>query len=129
MKTKSNMHKQLLKYFLIVLLLVQQQVIANTPVTTPQQNDTIVINKTTTSRKYKVKIYPNASHEVLFFTASGENGKVYQLYIFDMEGRLIKQTQIRNKETTLLTNFTKGNYTFEVFSDDEKIENGTMNVK
>ncbi|MBS1564019.1 MAG: T9SS type A sorting domain-containing protein [Bacteroidetes bacterium] len=94
-----------------------------------QANDTIVISKSQTSKKYKIKIYPSATNEVLFFSASGEPGKVYQLYVFDMEGKLVKQTQIRNKETTLLAHFVKGSYMFDVFSDDEKIENGTMEVR
>jgi len=92
-------------------------------------NDTIVISKSQTSKKYKIKIYPSATNEVLFFSASGETGKVYQLYVFDMDGKLVKQTQIRNKETTLLAHFVKGSYMFDVFSDDEKIENGTMVVR
>ena len=92
-------------------------------------NDTILISKSQTSKKYKIKIYPSATNEVLFFTASGESGKVYQLYVFDMDGKLVKQTQIRNKETTLLAHFVKGNYMFDVFSDDEKIENGIMEVR
>ena len=93
------------------------------------QRDTIVINKAQTSKKYKIKIYPSATNEVVFFTASGETGKVYQLFLFDLDGTLVKQTQIRNKETTMLTNFIKGCYTFEVFSDDERIENGTLVVR
>jgi hypothetical protein len=91
--------------------------------------DTIEITKAQTSKKYKVRMYPNAQHTVLFFSASGENGKVYQLYLFDLDGRLSKQTHIRNKETTVLTNIVKGNYTFEVFSDDERIENGVLTIK
>jgi hypothetical protein len=91
--------------------------------------DTIYITKAQTNKKYKVRMYPNAEHNVLFFSASGQSGKVYQLYLFDLDGRLFKQTHIRNKETTVLTNIVKGNYTFEVFSDDERIENGVLTIK
>jgi hypothetical protein len=91
--------------------------------------DSILVNKLLTSKKYKIKIYPGATQEVLFFNASGEDGKVYQFFLFDIEGNMIKQTQIRNKQTTILTNFNKGCYTFEVFSDDEHIENGTLTIK
>ena len=93
------------------------------------QRDTIEITKAQTNKKYKVRMYPNAQHTVLFFSASGQNGKVYQLYLFDLDGKLTKQTHIRNKETTVLTNIVKGNYTFEVFSDDERIENGVLTIK
>jgi hypothetical protein len=95
--------------------------------------DTILVQKQTISKKYKIRLYPNASHEILFFSASGPtnhtDGKVYQLYLFDVEGNLIKQANIRNKQTTVLNNIEKGHYVFEVFSDDERIENGQLIVR
>ena len=111
---------------LTILTLVQLPVKANGHTL---YKDSILVNKLLTSRKYKIKIYPGATNEVLFFNASGEEGKVYQFFLFDMEGNMVKQTQIRNKQTTILTNFNKGCYTFEVFSDDEHIENGTLTIK
>jgi hypothetical protein len=77
----------------------------------------------------KIRLYPNVTNEVLFFTADGQEGKVYQLFVFNMDGKVAKQTQVRNRETTLLSKFDKGNYLFEVFSNDDKIENGTIAVK
>jgi len=115
-------------FILAFLILVQSPVKAN-PLPGGQYADSIVVNKLLTSKKYKIKIYPGARQEVLFFNASGEDGKVYQFFIFDVEGNLVKQTQIRNKQTTMITNFNKGCYTFEVFSDDEHIENGTLTIK
>lgn len=95
--------------------------------------DTILVQKQLTNKKYKIRLYPNANHEVLFFSASGpakkDDGKVYQLYLFDIEGNLIKQANIRNKQTTVLNNLEKGTYVFEVFSDDERIENGQLFVR
>ena len=49
--------------------------------------------------------------------------------LFDMDGRLVSQTQIRNRETTVLTNISEGNFLFEVFTDDERIENGQVIIK
>jgi len=46
-----------------------------------------------------------------------------------MDGRLVSQTNIRNRETTVLTNITEGNFLFEVFTDDERIENGQVTVR
>jgi len=91
--------------------------------------DTILISKSQSSKKHKIRLYPNADNRVIFFTASGEQGRVYQLFVFDMDGKLQKQLQVRNKETTVLTNIVKGDYLFEVFSDDERIENGRMVIK
>ena len=115
-------------FALAFVMLVQSPVQAN-PLPVQQYADSIVINKLLTSKKYKIKIYSGAKQEVLFFNASGEEGKVYQFFMFDVEGNLVKQTQIRNKQTTMIANITKGNYTFEVFSDDEHIENGTLTIK
>ncbi|MBS1603256.1 MAG: T9SS type A sorting domain-containing protein [Bacteroidetes bacterium] len=89
----------------------------------------IEISKSLSSRKHKIRLYPDARQQVLFFSASGESGKVYQLFLFDMDGRLVSQTQIRNRETTVLTNISEGNFLFEVFTDDERIENGQVKVR
>ena len=94
-----------------------------------QSADTILVQKQVNTKKHKIKLYPNASHQVLFFSASGEEGKVYQLFLFNVEGKLIKQANIRNKETTVLNNMAKGTYLYEVFSDDERLENGQVIVR
>ena len=89
----------------------------------------IQVSKALSSKKHKIKLYPDARQQVLFFSANGEDGKVYQLYLFDMDGRLVNQTRIRNRETTVLTNISEGNFLFEVFTDDERIENGSLTIK
>ena len=89
----------------------------------------IQVSKSQSSKKHKIRLYPDARQQVLFFSANGEDGKVYQLFLFDMDGRLVSQTHIRNKETTVLTNISEGNFLFEVFTDDERIENGQLTVR
>ena len=93
------------------------------------KSDSIIVTKTRVSKKYKIKIYPNVTNEVLFFSAVGEEGKVYELFVFGMDGKLIKRIQVRNRETTLLRTFQKGSYFYEVFSNDERIENGSMVIQ
>jgi hypothetical protein len=105
---------------------------ANAAGTALPQKDTIhsiQVNKAQASKKHKIRLYPDARQQVLFFSANGEDGKVYQLFLFDMDGRLVSQTHIRNKETTVLTNISEGNFLFEVFTDDERIENGQLTVR
>ena len=89
----------------------------------------IQVNKSQSSKRHKIRLYPDARQQVLFFSANGEDGKVYQLYLFDMDGRLVNQTRIRNRETTVLANISEGNFLFEVFTDDERIENGSLTVR
>ena len=94
-----------------------------------QNSDTILVQKQQVSRKHGIRLYPDASQQVLFFGAKGIYGKAYQLFIFDVEGKLVKQVNIKNKQTTVLENIEKGDYLFEVFSDDERIENGRVIVR
>ena len=89
----------------------------------------IQVSKSQTSKRHKIRLYPDARQQVLFFSANGEEGKVYQLFLFDMDGRLVSQTRIRSRETTVLTNIPEGNFLFEVFTDDERIENGQLTVR
>ena len=89
----------------------------------------IQVSKSQSSKRHKIRLYPDARQQVLFFSANGQDGKVYQLFLFDMDGRLVSQTHIRNKETTVLTNISEGNFLFEVFTDDERIENGQLTVR
>lgn len=92
-------------------------------------NDTILVQKQVTSKRIKAKLYPDANHEALFFSVRGNNEKVYQLFLFDMAGKLVKQANIRNKQITVVDNFEKGNYLFEIFSNDERIENGQVIIR
>ena len=89
----------------------------------------IQVNKSLVSKKNKIRLFPDARQQVLFFSANGEDKRVYQLYLFDMDGRLVNQASIRNRETTVLTSLSEGNYLFEVFTDDERIENGHLVVR
>jgi len=89
----------------------------------------IQVNKSLVSKKSKIKLFPDAKQQVLFFSVNGDEKRIYQLYLFDMDGRLVSQTSIRNRETTVLTALAEGNYLFEVFTDDERVENGHLVVR
>src|SRR6185295_4031810 len=91
--------------------------------------DTILVQKQTTSKKHKIKLYQAAEQDVLFFSVRGTEGKVYQLFLFDITGTLVKQANIKSKQTTIIDNIEKGSYLFEVFSDDERIENGQVIIR
>ena len=94
-----------------------------------QFDDPIVIVKNTASRKHKIRIYPDAQGRGLFFNASGTKGKIYQFYLFDISGQLVKRANVLHSQTTMVDMMEKGTYTFEVFSDDERIETGNVLVQ
>lgn len=92
-------------------------------------NDSILVQKKITSKVHKVSLYPDALQKVLFFSVKGEDGKVYQIYLFDLDGNLVTQREIRNKQTTYISNFISGIYLFDVFCDDQKIGRGQIDVR
>ena len=116
--------------FMLFSIVIQSYVIpSKAHLSSTRYFDSIVVEKQFTSKKYRIKLYPNANQEVLFFSASGEAGKIYQLFLFDMDGNLVKQANIKNKQTTVINILDKGVYLFQVFSDDERIENGKVTVR
>jgi hypothetical protein len=92
-------------------------------------NDTIYIQKNSVVRSHRINLYPDANQKAVFFSVRGEEGKVYQLYVFDIDGRLVKQVETRNKQTTVVKGIKKGSYFFEVFSDDKRIGNGQIAIR
>ena len=92
-------------------------------------NDTIFIQKNNVLRSHRINLYPDANQKVVFFSVRGEEGKVYQLFVFDVDGKLVKQAETRSKQTTILKNIQKGAYYFEVFSDDKRIGNGQIAIR
>lgn len=91
--------------------------------------DTIFIQKNNILKSHRISLYPDANQKVVFFSVRGEEGKVYQLYVFDLDGRLVRQAETRNKQTTILKDIQKGAYLFEVFSDDKRIGNGQIAIR
>ena len=134
MKTTGTVRKRAAHSVSILFALLMLQAISCPSFGCPlpvsfYENDTILVQKQTTSKKHKIKLYPDEEHNALFFSARGLEGKVYQLFLFDVQGTLVKQANIKNKQTTVLDNIEKGSYLFEVFSDDERIENGQVIIK
>jgi hypothetical protein len=94
--------------------------------TTGKRSDSILIFKKILNHSYKIGLYPDADQKVVFFTVKGAEGKVYQLYLFDLDGNLVKQLEIRNRQTSFINQLERGTYSFDVFCDDDKIGNGQI---
>ncbi len=91
------------------------------------RNDTIVIKKSLDNKNFK--FYSPSGKQTLFFSTKLKQKKVYRFYMFDVEGNLVAENNIVNRQGIQFTNMQKGNYYFEILCDDEKIENGSMIIK
>ena len=92
-------------------------------------HDSIMVRILQSKKPPVFELYPDVSQAVLLFTAKGEKGKLYQLFLFNIDGKLIRQTQIHSKETSLVAGLEKGDYLFEVLSNDDRIGNGNIAVR
>ena len=52
-----------------------------------------------------------------------------KLIIFDLDGTMVYQAVLKNKEQKKIDNLPKGTYTYDVFQNDESIEEGKIIVK
>lgn len=71
----------------------------------------------------------NSSLHQLLISVEPQQNKSYHFYLFDIDGKLKAQANIRSNERASFVNIAKGNYFFEIFSNDERIENGQLTVK
>ena len=89
--------------------------------------DSLTIEKTICLKRNVVKLYPNPSYGRI--TVSANSSEQLHFMIFDLEGTLIYQTTLSNKEKKLIDNLKKGFYTYDVFENDESIEEGKIIIK
>jgi hypothetical protein len=91
--------------------------------------DSITIKICQVKKNLQTRLYLDAAGEVIYFSSTGRNEKAYQIYLFNMDGRLATLAKVGYKQTTLLPQLQKGNYMFEVFSNDDRIENGSITIR
>jgi hypothetical protein len=83
--------------------------------------------KTTPVRKTQIKLYPNPSYGKL--SISVNTSEVLHFYIFDLEGTLVYQAVLKNRDRKSISHLKKGTYTYDVFEKDESIEGGKIIIK
>jgi hypothetical protein len=89
----------------------------------------MMVTKTLNNKKHKVRLFTASDNKTLLFTVNGVEGKQYKLFVFDLEGKLIMQSSILNRETGILPEISAGNYLYEVFVEDTEVENGQLKIK
>ena len=80
------------------------------------------------TKKTALKIYPNPSMDGTVRVISNTPGTL-NFYIFDIDGTLLHQAVIQEKQKHVITNLKKGIYTYDAFYNDEGIEHGKLIVK
>ena len=78
--------------------------------------------------KRYIRVFPNPSMDGKVHIISMEPG-VLHFYVFDTSGTLTNQVLLNQKTKQTITGLDKGEYIYDVFKDDESIEQGRIVVK
>ena len=79
------------------------------------------------ARKNVIRLYPNPSYGKISVSATVEGS--LNFYVFDLEGTLVYQAVLKNKEKKNIENLQKGTYVYDVFQNDQSIEEGKIIIK
>jgi hypothetical protein len=117
-----------LKFYISFVLLVSLSGTASANGSNNHAFPKPVVKKAMLERRPALKLYPNPSTTGTIRVESTTAGKLH-FYIFDLEGTLLHQAVLSEKEKHTITNLKKGVYTYDAFYKDESIEHGKLIVK
>lgn len=80
------------------------------------------------AKKTVIKLYPNPSWNGTITVSSNTSEKLH-FYIFDLDGTLIHQAVLKEKQRITVNDLKKGVYMYDAFLNDESIEYGKITVK
>jgi hypothetical protein len=89
--------------------------------------DGILITIWNSSGKYSINFSARPGNELLF--GAPKTNEQFNLYIFDVEGNLVSTLTVKDMQSKIISNLKRGNYSFEIFRADERVENGALEVK
>jgi hypothetical protein len=80
------------------------------------------------AKKSVIRLYPNPSWNGTITVSSNTSEKLH-FYIFDLDGTLIHQAVLKEKQKITVNDLKKGVYMYDAFLNDESIEYGKITVK
>jgi hypothetical protein len=90
-------------------------------------SDSVLIHSHTTKKDY-VRLYPNPTSDGKV-TINSISSESLHFYVFDLESTLIHRIELKGKEQKTINDLKKGTYMYDVFLNDESIEQGKIIVK
>lgn len=88
---------------------------------------TEIKNAKTTKNEREVKIYPDLLKKVMH-VKNVESAKV-DFFVFDSEGTIMVHYKMNENDHKKINGLEKGNYTYQVFKNDEMSESGMITIK
>ena len=85
---------------------------------------------TSTSRNNNVvKIYPDMFRKCMHVVVKENEGKEIDFFVFDLQGTLIQNFKLKEKDRQQLQGLAKGKYQYRVFTGDEETASGQFAIR
>ena len=80
------------------------------------------------SHKTMILKVEQESNDIAVSVKADINNKI-QFYMFNVEGKMIKEITINGSKKINISHLEKGTYTYDFFSNDERLKNGKIELK
>jgi hypothetical protein len=86
--------------------------------------------KTATSRNNSsVKIYPDIIKRNMHVVAKDNDGKEIDFFVFDLQGTLVQNFKMKEKDHLKIAGLARGKYVYRVFSGDLETASGQFEIR
>jgi hypothetical protein len=100
---------------------------------TPLEDDKKPSKKSRSARKtanaVSVRVVPDIFKRAMHLVTRSENEKEMNVFVFDIEGKLVFNCKTKAGERKTISDLPKGSYTYNVFCDDEQVATGTLQFR
>jgi hypothetical protein len=76
-----------------------------------------------------VKIFPDALKRDMHVVAKSNDGKVIDFFVFDVNGTLVQNYKMKEKEHYRISGLARGTYVYRVFNGDEETAAGKFEIR
>lgn len=127
-----NYSKMLFAGALLTGLLMTQTVLATGK---PVEDEPVAAKakaKTTTAtsrNNSSVKIYPDIIKRNMHVVAKDNDGKEIDFFVFDLQGTLVQNFKMKEKDHMKIAGLARGKYVYRVFSGDLETASGEFEIR
>jgi hypothetical protein len=76
-----------------------------------------------------VKIFPDALKREMHVVAKNNDGKMIDFFVFDVNGTLVQNYKMKEKDHYRITGLARGTYVYRVFNGDEETATGNFEIR
>jgi hypothetical protein len=86
-------------------------------------------NVSSSRNNNSVKIYPDIIKRKMHVVAKDNDGKEIDFFVFDLQGTLVQNFKMKEKDHMKIAGLARGKYVYRVFSGDEETASGQFEIR